>query len=187
MFNALFNNSIAPAFQSQLKAQQEFYADLSRKMFQAAQQVSQLNLQLAQDLAEDMSNTGHQIMQAQGAAEVASAAAAQAYPITEKLRNYRQNLTSVVAGTSAELTKTAESHLPEISSKAAEVANEVTKRASDEIDKASQRSRETVEKMEESARRTADAMTDSRKQAKTPPPPPRPASANPAQGQPQRP
>lgn len=186
MFTPLFNNAIAPAFQSQLKAQQDFYAELSKKVFQAAQQVSQLHLQLAQDLVEDLGNTSHQIMQARGATDIASAAAAQAYPFTEKLRNYQQNLTSVIAGTNAELTKTAESHLPAISNKAAEVAEEITKRASEEIDKASQRSRETVEKMEESARRSTEALSESRKQQARAPTP-RPNSTPNQGGQPQRP
>lgn len=185
MFNLNLNT---PAYQSQINAQQAFISDLTSKVFEAAQKVTQLNLQLAQDMLEDLSTTHHQLLQAQGLAGLASAATSQAHPIAERLRNYQQNLTGVVAGANAELTRTAESHLPDLSRASSDVAEEVVKRASEEIDKASQRSREVVDKLDESARRGVEAISQGAKQAQGQPrSQPRPPGANAGQGQSPRP
>lgn len=157
----MFMQYISPALKSHLEVQMAFLSDWSRKVFDSAQRLSELNLQLAQDLAEDLRDTGQQLMQAKTLTELASAATVQAHPATEKVRNYQQRLSNLVAHANADLTKTAEHHLPDASRTAAAVADELVRRAAEETDKAAQRQREAIERMNESARRGIDGMAQS--------------------------
>ena len=155
----MFTQAITPAIKNHLEVQLAFFTDLSKKAFDTVQRFSELNLQLAQELLEDATNTNHQLMQAKNITEFASAATTQAHPTTEKLRNYQQRVTNLVANANAELTKTAESHMPEASRTAAAVADEVVKRASEETEKATQRQREVMDRLSESARRGIAGMS----------------------------
>lgn len=172
----MFTQAITPALKSHMEVQMSFFTDLTKKMFDTAQRFSELNLQLAQELLEDATSTQHQLMQAKDLTELASAAAAQAHPATEKMRNYQQRLGNLVANANAELTRSAESHMPDASRTAAAVADELVRRASEETEKATQRQREAIERMNESARRGIDGMAQSlqanqaRTQGQTPQP-----------------
>jgi phasin family protein len=154
----MFMQSITPAVKSHLDVQLSFANDYSKKLFDAAQNISQLNLNLAQELFQEMATTGRHLIAAKGIAELASVAATPLYPATEKLRNYQQQLTNLVAGSNVELTKTAEAHLPEASRTAKAVADELVRAASEESEKASQRQREVIDRMSESARRGVNAL-----------------------------
>ena len=155
----MFPQSITPALKSHMEVQLSFITDLSKKMFDTAQKVSELNLHLAQELIEDMTNTNHQLLAAKDASEFASVAATQIQPATEKIRSYQQRLSNLVANANAELTKTAETHIPEASRTATAVADEMVRKASEETEKATQRQRAAIDKMSESARRGIDGMT----------------------------
>lgn len=161
----MFTQTITPALKSHLDSQMGFFTDLTRKMFDTAQRFNEMNLQLVQELVQDIGNTNSQLIQARDLTEFASAATTQAHPTTEKLRNYQQQLTSLVANANVELTKTAETHMPEASRTAAAVADELVKRATEQTEKASQRQREAVERMTESARRGIDGMSQFANQA----------------------
>lgn len=157
----MFTQAITPALKSHMEVQMSFLTDLSKKFFDTAQRASELNLQLAQELFEDYTSTHQQLLQARNLGELASAATTQTHPTTEKLRNYQQRLTNLVANANVEMTRTAESHLPDASRTAAAVADELVRRASEEAEKATQRQRDVIERMNESARRGIDGMAQS--------------------------
>lgn len=154
----MFTQAITPAIKSHLEVQLAFFTELTRKLFDTAQKISELNLQLAGGLIEEMTTAHHQMIGAKDPAEFASVAASQTHAAAERMRNYQQRLSNVAANANVEITRTAENHLPEASRTAAAVADEMVRKASEETEKASQRQRAAMEKMNESARRGIDGM-----------------------------
>lgn len=157
----MFTQNITPAVKNHMDVQLSFFTDLSKKMFDTAQKVSELNLQLAQELVADITACNQQLMSAKDPSEFASVASTQIQPVTEKLRNYQQQLSNLIANANAELTKTAETHMPEASRTAAAVADELVRTATEETEKATQRQRAVIDKMNESSRRNIDGMAQS--------------------------
>lgn len=149
----MFTQAITPAIRSHLEVQLAFLTDLCRKAFDTAQKISELNLRLAQELIEEMTSTNHQLMASKDATEFASVATNRIPPSIEKMRNYQQRLSNLMANANAEMTRSAESHLPEASRTAAAVADEIVRAASDETEKATQRQRAAIDQMNEAARR----------------------------------
>jgi phasin family protein len=157
----MLTQAFTPAVKSHMDVQMALFTDLSRKMLDTVQRISELNLQLSQELIEDMTNCNQQLMSAKDPAEFASVASTQIHPVTEKLRNYQQRLSNVIASANVEMTRTAESHMPEASRTAAAVADELVRTASEEAEKATQRQRDMIDKMNESSRRSIDDMSQS--------------------------
>lgn len=164
----MFNQAITPAVKSHMEAQLSFVTDLSRKMFDTVQKVSELNLSLAQELIQDMTAANQQLLAAKDVGEFASISSAQVQPATEKLRHYQQRLANLVAHANAEMTKTAETHIPETSRTATAVADELVRTASEQTEKATQRQRTAIDKLSESARRGIDGMAAAQSQNRTP-------------------
>ncbi|MBC7857734.1 MAG: phasin family protein [Burkholderiaceae bacterium] len=171
----MFTQNITPAVKDHMDVQLSFFTDLSKKMFDTAQKVSEINLQLAQELVADMTACNQQLMSAKDPAEFASVASTQIQPCTEKLRNYQQRLSNLIANANAELTRTAETHMPEASRTAAAVTDELVRTATEETEKATQRQRAVIDKMNESARRGIDGLSQSMSRG---------ADQNPGQDQP---
>ncbi|MDC8760124.1 phasin family protein [Janthinobacterium fluminis] len=149
----MFTQAITPAIKSHMEVQLAFLTDLSRKAFDTAQRVSELNLRLTQELLEEMTSANHQMMTARDAGEFASAASTQLHPAMEKLRSYQQRLFNLMASANADITKTAEFHIPEASRTATAVADEMLRAASEESEKATQRQRAALDRMSEAAQR----------------------------------
>ena len=152
----MLSQSVSPALKQHMEAQLSFFTELSRKMLDSTQKIMELHLNLAQELIEESNRSSHQLMQAKDASEFASLITSQIQPTTEKLRNFQQHLSSLVAGTHMELTKTAETHMPEATRTAAAVADEMARHASEETEKASQRQHALMENMSTAAQKGAD-------------------------------
>ena len=144
---AFSRQEVPPALKSHLDAQFSFMADLSKKMFDGIQRVQQLNVQVAQTVMEEAINSTHQIIESNSATEYLSVAASQVQPVAEKVRAYQQHLSNIAAGVQVELSKTAETHVPETTRTAAAVAEEVVRRGAEETDKATQRQKAVFEKL----------------------------------------
>ena len=144
---AFTKQEVPPALKSHLNAQFSFMAELSKKMFEGVQRVGQLNVQVAQTVMDEAINSAHQLIESNTPTEYMSIAAAQVQPVAEKVRAYQQHLSNIGAGVQAELSKTAEQHVPETSRTAAAVAEEVARRNAEETDKVSQRQKAAFEKL----------------------------------------
>jgi phasin family protein len=147
MFTNSIFPSLSPALKSHLEAQCNFATELSRKMFDTAQQLSELHLRLAQDLLQEWSNASQQLLGARDTGEFMSLAAGQLQPSSNKLHQYQQQLGNLVANANVEMNRTAENHLPETSRTAVAFADEVVRKTAEETEKATQRQREMIEKM----------------------------------------
>ena len=147
MFTNSMSPSLSPALKSHFEAQCNFATELSRKMFDTAQQLSELHLRLTQDLLQEWSSASQQLLSARDTGEFLSLAAAQLQPSSNKLQQYRQQLGKLVANANVEMNRTAENHLPEASRTAVAFADEVVRKTAEETEKATQRQREMIEKM----------------------------------------
>ena len=143
----MYPQSITPAAKAHIDAQYALLTDLSRKMFESAQRINELNIEVAKALMEESLTNTQQLIGAKDPYEALSIVTAQAQPNAEKLRAYQQHLTSIAAGAQVDLARTAESHVPQTSRTAAALADEVARKASEETEKATQRQRAAMEKL----------------------------------------
>ena len=163
----MFTQAITPAIKSYMEVQVAFLTDVSRKMFDAAQSITELNLRLAKELLADMTVANSRLMQSGSANEFTSAATRQLQPGAQRWHNYQQQLSTLVANTSAEMSKVAQTHLPEARRTATAVAEEMLRAASQEAEKAAQRQREVLANMNESALRGIDNTTQNQSRLST--------------------
>lgn len=152
-----FSQPITPAIKAHIDAQYSLIADMSQKMFETAQKINDLNMQVAKSVLEDSFSSVHQVIGARDPYEALSIAAAQAQPQAERVREYQQHLNNIAANTQVDLAKTAESHFPNTSRTAAAVADEVARTAKEETDKATSRQRAAMEKFTSPISRPEDA------------------------------
>lgn len=144
---SLSKSTSTPAAKSHMQAQLSLFTDISKKLFNSAQKINELNIQVAQTIMEDSVKSSHELLAAEDPAEFISIAASQAQPSAEKVRAYQQHLTNIAAGTQVELAKAAEEHIPETTRTAAALAEDVARRASEETEKATQRQKAAIEKL----------------------------------------
>ena len=156
----MFTNSISPALQAHLDARLNFVTELSRKMFDTALRVNELNMRLAQELLEEAASANQRILTARGGSEAMSAVASQVQPGTDKLRQYQQKLSHLMADANVEMNRTAETHLPEASRTAVAFADELVRKTAEETAKATQRQREIIDKMHVGAQSDGAARQD---------------------------
>ncbi|WP_317203376.1 phasin family protein [Janthinobacterium sp.] len=166
----MFSQAIAPAIKTHLEAQLAFLTELSMKTFDAIQKLSQMQLRLAKELSEEMSNNGQQLLAAKSMSEFATLAAGQLHPTLEKIRDHQQRVSTLLANANADITRVAESHMPEASRTAAAVADELVRAASEETEKATQRQRAALDKLSETARLSIDGITQQHLSAQSPAP-----------------
>ncbi|MYN06288.1 phasin family protein [Pseudoduganella aquatica] len=130
-----FNQSVTPAAKHHMEAQVSLINDMSKSLFRTVQQYSDLNIQLAQTIAEEMSLTGQELLTTNRPAEVVNVTLSHAQPTADKLRAYQQHLSRIAANTHVALAKVAEEHVSETSRTAKELAEEVTRMATEETEK----------------------------------------------------
>jgi phasin family protein len=146
-----------------MKAQFSLFADMSKKLFDTAQKINELNFQVAQTVIEEAITGTRQLLEANDPYEALSISASQAQPAAEKVRAYQQHLANIAAGTQVDLVKTAESHMPETTRTATDVVNEVAKKASEETEKVTQRQKAAMEKLSNPIMKPKDDSSGSRK------------------------
>jgi polyhydroxyalkanoate synthesis regulator phasin len=143
----MLQRPITPALAEHLQGQFQFFNNWTSTFVDSVRQINALNIEMAKEFIDDLTSTSQQLREASGTAEIASTGASRLVPATEKLKMHQRRLTNIVANTNLELTKKAESYLPEASRTATAVAEEIRRQAAEEADKLSQRGKETVEKI----------------------------------------
>lgn len=118
-----------PALRSNLESQVNLMTELSQKTYDSVRKISELNMQLAQQLIEDTVNMSRSMMQCSDPYTMTSAAMSQIQPAAEHVRNYQQQLMGVLNGAQAELTRTAESRMSEATRNASAMADEMVRHA----------------------------------------------------------
>lgn len=161
----MFSQPVTPAVKAHMEAQFSLLTDMSQRLFDTAQKINELNIQVAQTVMEETINGAQQMMVARDPYEAISIASSQAQPAAEKVRAYQQHLSSIAAGTQVELAKTAESHLSETTRTATAVADEVARRASEETQKTTERQRAAMEKLTRPINKPGDGPSQAARKA----------------------
>lgn len=157
-------NALAPtpALQSHLDAQVSLLTDVAGKMVDALHRITELNMKLAQELVDDSLSASRQVIAAAGPAECCAAMAAGSVPVTDHLRSYQQQLLNVLAGTQAELTRTAGQRIPEANRAASAVADDMVRRGAQATERMAEEQRSALERMAHAAAAVPDGDADKR-------------------------
>jgi phasin family protein len=148
--------SLSPAIKSQLDAQFSLFSAMSKKMFESAQKINELNVQVAETVIEESLTSAKQLFTATNQNEALSIMAGQSQPAAEKIRAYQQHVQNILAEAGVGMAKTLESHAPEATRAAEETVKEVAQMASEETMKATQRQKEAVEKLTTPIKQSAE-------------------------------
>lgn len=140
-------SSISPAVKSQLEAQFAFFSDLSKTMFEGAQKINELNVQVANTIFEESLSSTRQLLSTTDRNEALSIMAGQAQPAAEKVRAYQQHVRNILAETQASAAQTLESHVPKTTRATEAVVKELSQMAVEETAKVTQRQQEAMEKL----------------------------------------
>lgn len=101
------------AMRSGLDAQLSFITEFTRRSYDAARKLSELNLHFAQQLVQDTADASHQLLSCSDPFQMAAASVHAAQPAMRHLRNYQQQLLGLLTGTQRDLARTAESGIQE--------------------------------------------------------------------------
>lgn len=156
----IYSKSVTPAVRTHLDAQTAFLNDVSKSIFNSFQQLSNLNLQLAQTLLEEATIAGQNLLTADQHTDVISAATSRAQPSADKLRAYQQHLSRLAADTQVELSRVTEEHVQETSQTAKALAEEVARTTVEETE-------HHIRKQQESLHQFSDPFTKGSKRGNT--------------------
>jgi phasin family protein len=107
---------------SGLDAQVNFMTELTRRTYDSVRKLSELNLHFAQLLIQDSVSATRQVLACTDPMQMASTVANASQPAVEHLRTYQQQLAGVLTGVQVELTRQAESLMPQARSYTAAMA-----------------------------------------------------------------
>ncbi len=110
------------AMRSGLDAQVNFMTELTRRSYDSVRKLSELNLHFSQLLMQDSVAATRQVLACSDPLQMAAAMANAAQPVAQHLRSYQQQLMGMLTGAQVELTRTAESLMPQGSRYAAALA-----------------------------------------------------------------
>jgi phasin family protein len=119
-----------PALRANLETQVNFMTELTQKTYDSVRKLSELNMQMAQQLIEDTMNINRSMMQCSDPFQMTSAAMNQIQPAAEHLRSYQQQVMGLLAGTQVDFTRSAESRMSEATRSASAMADEMVRHAS---------------------------------------------------------
>ena len=158
--SALPSTSTSPALTSQLHAQIAFFSDVSQKMVEGMQKITELNLQVAKTLLEESATRSRQLLSAQSPNEGFSIVAQQSMPMLEKVRAYQQHVQKICADTQADVTKSVQSYMPESARATEAVVREVAQKASEVTTTATQRQQEAIQNITAATKQNADRVVE---------------------------
>lgn len=142
-------NALAPtpALQSHFDAQVSLMTDVAGKMYDAIHRVTELNLKLAQQLVDDGMAASRQVVASTGPVECCAAMVASSVPASDHLRTWQQQLLNVLAGTQVELTRSAETHIPQANRAASAVADDIVRRSTQATERMAAEQPSALERM----------------------------------------
>jgi phasin family protein len=152
-----FSQSITPAAKNHVQAQVSFFNDLSRSLFQTAQQFTELNLQMAQTLLEDTAAASQAMFTVDKPTEVFSITASRAQPTADRLRDWQQQVSRITADSQTKLIRVAGEHAEETARAACELTDEVTRVTSQETERTLRQQHDTMRQLAN----PLDSMVDS--------------------------
>lgn len=101
--------SFQPSFESQVN----FLTDLTRYTSNSVRKLSELHMQYAQHVLQDSINATRALLSCSDPFQVLASSAQSAQPVLEHWRNYQQQLMGILGNVQVDLTRSAESVMPE--------------------------------------------------------------------------
>lgn len=117
------------AMRSHLDSQIGILAELTRKSYDTARRLSELNLELARDLFDDYYDLTRQVVATGDPMQMSALMARQMQPFSERMRSYTQQLTGVLSGAQVDLTRATEHFMPDMGRAAQAFAANASMRA----------------------------------------------------------
>lgn len=142
-----FSQSITPAAKSHVQAQVAYFNDLSRSLFQMAQQFNEVNIQLLQKWLEDVASTSQAVITAGKPTEVFTVTASRAQPAADRFRAYQQQVSKIAAEGQTRLIQVASEHADETARAAREFTDEVTRVTSEETERTLRQQHDTMRQL----------------------------------------
>ena len=100
---------------SGIDAQVNFMTELTRRSYDAARMLSELNLHFAQQLMQDSVAATRQVLACSDPLQMASTFAQAIQPTAQHMHSYQQQLMGMLSGAQADLVRNAESMMPQAS------------------------------------------------------------------------
>ncbi len=123
------SNSSTSAMRAHLESQVAFMSDLTRKTYDSARKLSELNLHFTQDWLEDSFTISRQLLAAGDPFQFSATLANQIQPLAQRIRSYQQQLIGLLSGAQVDFTRATESFMPEASRSASAIADDMARRA----------------------------------------------------------
>ena len=120
-----------PTLRSHFDTQVNFFTELAQRSVDSARQLSELNLRLAQQLMDESIATSRQMLSSPDPLQAGNVALRGMEPVARHLRQYQQQLVSLLSGAQVALTHTAETHIPEAGRSVAALADDMARRSLD--------------------------------------------------------
>lgn len=117
------------ALRSQLDSQLDALAELTRRSYDSARRLGELNLELARDLTDDFYTLTRQMVATGDPMQMSALPARQAQAFSERMRSYTQQLGSLLSGVQVNLTRATERLTPEMGRAAQAFAANASMRA----------------------------------------------------------
>jgi phasin family protein len=148
-----YSQAVTPAVRTHLEAQTSFLNDVSKSLFRSFQQITELNIQLAQTMLEETTTASQQLITSERQTDAIGAAASRAQPAADKLRAYQQHISRLAADAQVDLTRVTEEHVQKTSQTARALADEVARVATEETERG-------MRKQEENMRQFSDPFNN---------------------------
>lgn len=103
------------AMQSGIDAQLSFMTELTRRSYDSVRKLSELHMHFSQQLMQDTVEATRQMMTCNDPFQLMATAANASQPAVQHLRSYQQQLVGMLTGAQVEMTRTAETLMPQAS------------------------------------------------------------------------
>ena len=111
-----------PLMRSGIDAQLDFMTEFTRRTYEAARKLSELNLRFAQQMLQDTTEVSRNMLGCSNPVQMAAVAAGLVQPASEHLRHYQQQLFGMLSGVQLDMTRAAQTMEPQTSRYAAALA-----------------------------------------------------------------
>lgn len=111
-----------PLMRSGIDAQLELMTEFTRRSYEAARKLSELNLHFAQQMMQDATDVGRSMLGCSNPVQMAAVAARLVQPASEHMRHYQQQLFGMLSGVQRDMTRTVQTLAPQASPYAAALA-----------------------------------------------------------------
>lgn len=140
-----FSEYHSPAFRAHLSSHRIMLEEFYKQVFAEVQKITDLHVQMTQTFLGESTRVTQQLLSSRTSGEALSILAGQIQPAVERLRAYPRHMVDIGTQAQLDLTKSAQSHIPQATRTAQELADEVGRLAAEEAEKVAKRQMEALQ------------------------------------------